>query len=93
MRRIALCVMAALFIAGCSRESEKPKASVEVHVGNDKGSLENALDDAGRSLKKGAKEAEAKLKDAGDAIKDKVDAAKDKLSDDKKAEVKVQVKD
>lgn len=98
MRKTALCVlMAGLMtgsMGGCSRENGEPKAeaSVKVDLDKTKDSLENAADKVESEVKKGAKEAKAKLEDAGDAIKDKLETAKDKLSDDKKAEVKIEVK-
>jgi hypothetical protein len=63
-----------------------------VSVNDNKGSLESAMDKAADKIKDGADEAKDKLDAAGAKIKDGVEDAKDKLSDDKKAEVKVEVK-
>ena len=82
-----------LFLAGCSGEkSPKAEASVSIDTGNAKDKINDALDKAGAEIKKAGNEAKAKLEDTGDAIKKKSEEAKDKLTDDKKAEVEVEVK-
>ena len=88
-------VCAALIASGCSRQNNpEPKAEASVSVNTDgaKDSFDKTVNDAERGIKKGAKEAKAKLEDAGEAIKDKFETAKDKLTDNDKPSIKVEVK-
>ncbi|HEV8544207.1 MAG TPA: hypothetical protein VGR78_17600 [Verrucomicrobiae bacterium] len=88
---LVILAMAVGVLAGCSQK-DSASGSVKIDVSSEKDSLQNTLSSAENNIKKGAKEAQAKLEKAGETIKEKAGEAKDKLTDDKKAEVKVEVK-
>lgn len=95
MKHLAILMAAAFVLAGCSGEkSSEPKVegSVNIDLSKEKEKIGSALEKAGEEVKKGATEAKEKLQDAGEALKKNVEAAKDKLTEEKKADGKVEVK-
>lgn len=95
MKNIIMALFLGLLVTACSKENgSEPSASAEVKVdtGDAGDSLKRGLDKAGEELKAGAEKTKEALQDAGKTIKDKAEDVKDKFDDDKKAEVKVEVK-
>lgn len=91
-KTIAICTFAVGALVGCSQNDSSSDRSVSIDLDKQKESVQKTLNNAERELKKGAREAQAKLEKAGDTLKQKAEEVKDKLTDDKKAEVKVDVK-